>query len=183
MKTFLRYVIELSIIIPDSFYIFLPLRAYFQQTSRMTRVISGVLIPAFVIIAAWVCSGEMFPVIPSLVVSVMFLFVMLFFTVNVTLGRKLFCFFNAIMLGAFCLLYSILLMAGSEAENVLWKSTRLLSIESGLVSLGLSVIVGGVFFRMLTKELPMLLKEEYVNGIWDFLFLLPLGGTILIWWS
>ena len=182
MGIFMRYLIELSIIIPDSLYIFLPLREDFRRKSLKVRVISGVLIPAFVIMFAWVCSVEMLPVIPALVVSVMFLFVVLFFTVNVTLGRKLFCFFNAVMLGAFCLLYSILIMAGSEAENVLWKSTRLLSIESGFVSLGLSVIVGGVFFRMLAKELPMLLREEYVNGIWDFLFLLPLGGTILIWW-
>ena len=124
----------------------------------------------------------MLPVIPMLVASVMFLFLVFFFSVKITLGRKLFCFFTSIMLGAFCLLYAIILMANFEAVNDLWESTRLLTLESGLVSLGLSALILIAFFKILTKDLPMLLREERINGMWDFLFLIPLMALLLIGW-
>ena len=89
----------------------------------------------------------MLPVIPMLVVSVMFLFLVFFFSVKITLEQKLFCFFTSIMLGAFCLLYSVILMADFEAVNDLWKSTRLLTLESVLVSLGLSTLILIVFSK------------------------------------
>ncbi|MBQ7544130.1 MAG: hypothetical protein IJT02_04220 [Synergistaceae bacterium] len=67
-------------------------------------------------------------------------------SVKVSLGRKLFCFFNAVMLGAFCLLYSIALMVSAEAVNPLWDSARLLSLDEGIMSLSLSVLAGCIFF-------------------------------------
>ncbi|MBR0035561.1 MAG: GHKL domain-containing protein, partial [Synergistaceae bacterium] len=182
MKIFARYALELAIIIPDAVFLYLPLIDDLRWGNWMTCGISGVLLSVFVIIAAWVSSVNMLPVIPVLVVSVTFLFLVFFFSVKITLGRKLFCFFTSIMLGAFCLLYSISIMAGFEAANDLWESTRLLSIESGLASLGLSALIGIAFSRILAEDLPMLLKEELISGMWDFLFLLPFAATVLIWW-
>lgn len=179
---FIRYLTELLIIIPDSLYIFMMLTDDFRRVSRKARIVSGVALPVFLVIAALVCSEFMLPVIPALIVSVAFLFAVFFLTVKVSLGRRLFCFFTAVMLGAFCLLYSIAIMAEAESVNELWHSVRLLSIEAGLASLGLSVIAGLVFFRAFTSELPALLKDENVSGLWDFLFLVPLGVTLLIAW-
>ena len=182
MKIFTRYMIEIAIIIPDAVFIFLPVISELRWRGWIVCLTSGILLPAFVLIAALISSEYMLPVIPVLVVSVMFLFLLFFFSVKITLGRKLFCFFNAIMLGAFCLLYSIVLMANSEANNDLWETTRLLTLESGILSLALSILVGCVFLKLLTEELPMLLKEEQVNGIWEFLFLIPFAATLLISW-
>lgn len=182
MKTFMRYVLELAIIIPDAVFIYLPLIEDLRWKNWITCSISGVLLSVFVIWAAWVSAVNLLPVIPVLVVSVTFLFLVFFFSVNITLGRKLFCFFTSIMLGAFCLLYSIVLMAGFEAVNDLWEATRLLTIESGLVSLGLSALIGIAFFKILTRDLRMLLQEERINGMWDFLFLIPFMALLLIAW-
>ena len=182
MKTFMRYVLELAIIIPDAVFIYLPLIDDLRWRNWITYSISGGLLFIFVITAAWVSTVNMLPVIPVLIASVIFLFLVSFFSVNITLGRKLFCFFTSIMLGAFCLLYSIVLMAGFEAVNDLWESTRLLTIESGLTSLGLSALIGIAFFRILTRDLPMLLQEERINGMWDFLFLIPFMALLLISW-
>lgn len=181
MKIFFRYVLELAIIIPDAVFIYLPLIEDLRWGNWITYSISGVLLSMFVIAAAWVSAAEMLPVIPVLVVSVMFLFLIFFFSVKISLGRKLFCFFTSIMMGAFCLLYSISLMAEYEAANDLWASTRLLTLESCFVSLGLSTLIGIVFFKM-KNDLSVLLREERINVIWDFLFLLPFGATVLIWW-
>ena len=178
----MRYVLELAIIILDAVFIYLPLIEDLRWRNWITYSVSGLLLSVFVILAAWVSTVNMLPVIPVLVASVIFLFLVFFFSVDITLGRKLFCFFTSIMLGAFCLLYSIVLMAGFEAVNDLWESTRLLTVESGLASLGLSALIGIAFFKILTRDLPMLLQEERINGMWDFLFLIPFMALLLISW-
>ena len=182
MKIFARYVLELAIIIPDAAFIFLPVIEALRWRNWIIYTFSGVLLSGFVIIASWISSEQLLPVIPVLVISVLFLFLLFFFSVKISLGRKLFCFFNAIMLGAFSLLYAIVLMASYESDNELWDSTRLLSLETGIVSLSLSLLIGCIIIKLLTEELPLLLKEERLNGMWDFLFLLPLFATLLIAW-
>ena len=182
MNIFPRYAVELTIIISDAVFIFLPVRDSLRWKPCITFTVSGVLMLCYVLAASWVCAEHLLPLIPALVASVTFLFLVFCLSVKVSLGRKLFCFFNAVMLGGFCLLYSTVLMASYEAENVLWVSVRLLSLESGIMSLLLSVLAGCTFLKVLTEELPMLLKEEYMNSIWDFMFFLPLGATLLITW-
>lgn len=182
MKTFMRYVLELAMIIPDAVFIYLPLIDDLRWKNWITYSISGVLLSIFIIFAAWVSTVNMLPVLPVLIASIIFLFLVFFFSVDITLGQKLFCFFTSIMLGAFCLLYSIVLMADFEAVNDLWGATRLLTLESCLVSLGLSVLILIAFFKILTKDLPMLLREERINGMWDFLFLIPFMALLLIAW-
>lgn len=182
MKIFARYALELAIIIPDALFIYLPLIEDLRWKNWITYSISGILCIIFVMMSAWLSTVNMLPVIPMLVVSVIFLFIVFFFSVKTTLGRKLFCFFTSIMLGAFCLLYSIVLMADFEAVNDLWGATHLLTLEACFVSLGLSVLIGLVFFKIFTKDLPMLLREEPINGIWDFMFLIPFAALLLIAW-
>ncbi|MBQ9419663.1 MAG: GHKL domain-containing protein [Synergistaceae bacterium] len=179
---FTRYAVELAIIIPDVLFVFVPVLDSLRWPALVTLGFAFSMVLVFVAAVAWLGASMLLPVIPLLVVGVSLLFLIFFFTVKINLARKLFCFFNAIMMGAFCLLYSISLMASFEAENELWGATKLLTVESGLVSLGLSVLVGMFFLKFLTEELPMLLKEEFINGIWDFLFLIPLFATLLIAW-
>ena len=54
----------------------------------ITYSISGVLLSVFVILAAWVSKVNMLPVLPVLVASVIFLFLVFFFSVNITLGKN-----------------------------------------------------------------------------------------------
>ena len=70
MKTFMRYVLELAIIIPDAVFIYLPLIEDLRWKNWITCSISGVLLSVFVIWAAWVSAVNLLPVIPVLVVSV-----------------------------------------------------------------------------------------------------------------
>ncbi|MBQ7221309.1 MAG: GHKL domain-containing protein [Synergistaceae bacterium] len=182
MNVFLRYLTELAIIILDAVYIFMPVIDALRMNRLITYGLAGIILPLFVLAASWISSQYLLPVIPVLVVCVAFLFAVFFFSVNISLGRKLFCFFTSIMLGAFSLLYSIALMASFEAENTLWESTKLLTLEGGFTALGLSVLVGVVFFRLLTYQLPMLLKDERAAGMWNFMFMLPLGATLLVAW-
>ncbi|MBQ9565764.1 MAG: GHKL domain-containing protein [Synergistaceae bacterium] len=182
MEIFLRYAVELAIVIPDAVFVFLPVWGSLRWRPWVVVGAAGILLPSFVLSAAWFGAEGSWPMIPILVAEVTFLFLLFFFSVRVSLGRKLFCFFNSIALGAFCLLYSIVVMVPYEEENALWDSARLLSLQCGVVALVLSVVVGGVFLWMLAVELPDLMNDAYIEGIWNFLFLIPLGMLILIAW-
>ena len=182
MQIFLRYVFELAIIIPDAIFIFLPVLDELRWRGWITYTLSGILLPLFVIFAAWVSAEQLLPVIPVLVWDVSFLFLIFFFSVRIPLGQKLFCFFNSVMLGAFCLFYAIILMASIEAANELWETTKLMCYETSLISLVISILIGVIFFKFLTEQLPMLLAEKPIGRMWDFLFLIPLTFTFLISW-
>lgn len=90
---------------------------------------------------------------------------------NTDLKAKLFCFFNASMLAVFCPMYTIILMSPAELGN----TSGVFMTYSGMISLGLSLIVGAVFFRTLTEKLPMLLNEEHM-------FIIPLCLTLFMYW-
>jgi hypothetical protein len=79
MKIFMRYVLELAIIIPDAVFLYLPLIEDLRWRNWITYNISGVLLSIFVILAAWVSTVNMLPVLPVLVASVIFLFLVFFF--------------------------------------------------------------------------------------------------------
>lgn len=103
--------------------------------------------------------------------------------VNASLGRKLFCFFNSVMLCTFCPLYTVFLMAPIEKENVIWYTKGVFTIQSSIVYISLAILIGAIFFKTLYIKLPMLMKQEYIGSAWDFLFLVPMFMTILMWWS
>ncbi|MCR4818622.1 MAG: GHKL domain-containing protein [Fretibacterium sp.] len=182
MDLFMRYAVELAIIISDAFFIFLPVTKDLRWRPRFIWSMSGILLPSFILLSAWAGAARLWPIIPTLVLNVSFLFLVFFFSVRLSPGKKLFCFFNAIMLGAFCLLYSIVITVPYEEKNELWASVRLLSLRAGVTALGLSLIVGLVFFWTLTVELPTLLREERVSNMWDFLFIIPFAALLLIGW-
>ncbi|MCR5346403.1 MAG: GHKL domain-containing protein [Fretibacterium sp.] len=182
MDLFIRYAMELAIIIPDVFFIFLPVTRDLRWRPRFIGCMSAILLPSFILLTAWAGAARIWPVIPTLILNVSFLFLWFFFSVKLSLGKKLFCFFNAIMLGAFCLLYSIVVTVPYEGKNEFWASVRLLSLRASVTALGLSLIVGVVFLWTLTVELPRLLEEERVSGMWDFLFIVPLAALLLIGW-
>ena len=97
---------------------------------------------------------------------------------NMTLNRKLFCFFNAVMLTGFCPMYTMYLMSSLELGN----ESGVFMLTSGLVSLGLSVVLGLIFYKTLTVKLPMLMNEERISTVWDYMFLLPLAGALFMYW-
>lgn len=83
----------------------------------------------------------------------------------------------------FFILYTVFLMASIEKENEVWYATGLFTLESSLVYILLALLTGATFSRTLYVKLPMLMRHEYIISVWDFLFLVPMFMTILMWWS
>ena len=74
-------------------------------------------------------------------------------------------------------------MAPLEAENEIWETTGLFTLQSSITYIALVSVIGVIFFKTLYIKLPMLLKQEYIGSVWDFLFLVPMLMTVLMWWS
>ena len=181
-EIFLRYFLEFSLIIPAVFFALLPVIEYMKIKSRIAVMISIFLMMILIFISAYFSAryGLRIRVIfsPLIVVS----FFVYIFAVDLSLSKKLFCFFNSIMLCAICNIYTITLMPRYEIKNLMWHSARLFSLSSAYVCLGISILEGFIFYRTLKIKIPMLLNEEYLGTSWNFLFLIPSVMAILIYW-
>ena len=178
MNLFLRYTLEFALVIPMAVFAVLPVIDNVKYDSIHALVLTGAFLAAFILTGAYLCVNY-FPRIQNVFVpGVLLLFLVYFFCVNAALNQKLFCFFNAAMLSGFCPMYATILMGPVELGN---ESGPFL-ITSGLVSLGLAVVVGVIFFRTLTVKLPMLLNEKRISAVWDYMFLIPLVSALFACW-
>ena len=178
MNLFLRYSLEFALVIPMAVFAVLPVIDNVKYDSIHALVLTGAFLAAFILTGAYLCVNY-FPRIQNVFVpGVLLLFLVYFFCVNATLNQKLFCFFNAAMLSGFCPMYATILMGPVELGN----ETGPFLITSGLVSLGLAVVVGVIFFRTLTVKLPMLLNEKRISAVWDYMFLIPLVSALFACW-
>ena len=179
----LRYILEFIIIIPAVIFAVLPVlddmrfKSFTAHITGLISLIFLVLLGAF--IRAKFILNSAFIIIPY---AVLF-FILYIMLVTASSGRKLFCFFNSIMLCTFCPLYTVFLMAPIEKENEIWYAKGVFTIESSIVYILLALIIGAIFFKTLYVKLPMLMKQEYISSVWDFLFLVPMFMTILMWWA
>ncbi len=105
------------------------------------------------------------------------------FRVKLSLGKKLFCLFNAIMLCMFSNFMTLFLAAELELTNNLWYEKNLVTIESGIMRLSIAFVLGIIFFRTLHDKIPMLMQQERIDKIWNFLCLIPMFMTLFIWWA
>ena len=179
----LRHILEFVIIIPAVIFAVMPVFEDFRFKSLTAYIAGGILLMLLVFLGAYLrlefsldSTMIMFPY------GVMF-FILYIIFVDASIGRKLFCFFNSIMLCAFCPLYTVFIMAPVEAENKIWQSSGLFTLQSGIVYIVLVLIVGAMFFKTLYVKLPMLMSQKYIGTVWDFMFLVPLFMTMLMLWS
>ncbi len=102
---------------------------------------------------------------------------------NLSLGKELFCIFNAIMLCAFSNFLAIFSTAELELDNNFWYEKNLLTLESGIVRLIIALVLGIIFFRTLHDKIPMLMRQKHIDKIWNFLCVIPMFMTFFIWWA
>ena len=174
---FARYALEFAIVIPAAMFALLPV---FSEIRYMWLIVLGLI--TFIIGGPQICLHYSYKIRSVFIPGILLLFTIYYFCVDVSLSKKLFCFFNGIMLCTLCPMYTITIMAPEELTNILWTSERLFTLKSCLVCLAVAVFVGTVFFRTLTVKLPMLLREERVATAWKFLFMFPLSMALLIYW-
>ena len=97
---------------------------------------------------------------------------------DLSLQKKLFCFLNSSMICGFCTMYSTFVTAPLEVGS----DNNVFTIISGLICLGITLIIGGAFFWTLYKKLSELLDNKSLDKLWSKLLFLPLVMTVIMIW-
>ena len=174
----LRYVIELTMVIPAAVMAILPV--YYSRKVKNTFLfeIMGILLAAMIGGGAVLCTAFgitsnkiMFPSMIALFLSYNICF-------DLSLPKKLFCFGNAVFLCGFSTTYNTFLTAPLELKN----ADPVYTIPSGLICIGMTVIVGAVFARTLLVKFPELFENDSLESTWKILSIAPVFAAAGIIW-
>ena len=183
LDIFLRYVIELFLIIPALIFAVLPVKEYLKFNSLYSFIAAVILISSSIFAGAFLCTKYNLRARTVIIAFSILFFALYVASFNLSFNRKLFCALNSAMLCLMCPIFTIFIMSPLELSNMMWNTVRLLTFQSGLVCLVISFLVGVIFYKSLTVKLPLLLREERLSEVWKFLFLVPLAMALLISWS
>ncbi|MBR1486347.1 MAG: GHKL domain-containing protein, partial [Synergistaceae bacterium] len=183
-EIFFRFLLTLSIIIPGVIFALLPVRENLKIKSRRNFFIAIILIFILIFASAFFAALYSIRVRKILTPIAILLFVIYFAVVKMSLTKKLFCYFNSLMLCAWCNFFTVsFFMTPREIRNIItWYRMKLLTTEAAYECLALSILIGAVFFRTITKKIPTLLNEERLKNTWNYLFLVPLAMSFMLLW-
>ncbi len=182
-EIFLRYLLVFSMIIPAVVLAFLPVREYLKINSRRYFFAAWLSILILILGSSFLAALYSLRVREIFIPAGVLLFAFYFGFVRLNFTKKLFCFFNSLMLCAWSNFLAITLMAPIDFSDVLiWYKIRLFTVKGACLCLGFSVISGAIFYRTLTKKIPALLHEEKLTGAWNYLFLIPSVMSVMLIW-
>lgn len=178
----IRYFIELAMIIPAVIFAVIPVLDSVKYSSVKFRLYAmGAII---CLCFAQTYAGMKYSVRSRyfLTVNAALLSLIYISLVNESLGRKLFCLFNSGMLCEFCSIYAKFATAKYGISLLMNKADNFAALMPSLMYLVMSLPIGFIFWKTLTEKLPFLLNEEHIASIWQYMFMIPLAMTVLIWW-
>ena len=181
-EIFFRYLIEVSMIIPGIIFAVLPVGEYIKIKSRRLIFAQIILIAILIFSSAYVAMISSVRSRVVLIVDSVFLFGWYSWLTDLPIKKKLFCFFNSVMLCMMSNFYAIIIMSPYEIKNIIWHSLRLFMIQSSCVYFGLLILCGAIFFRTLTLKFSTLLSEKNFESVWNYLFLIPLFMSAVLYW-
>ena len=172
----LRYTLELAMILPAVIFAVMPVTNHVRP--GIFAWICPVAVGAVIFSAAYFGAWQRIRVRIMMLPVAAVIFAMYAILFDTEAGKKLFCFFNAAMLSLSCHMYAVYLVAPLEILNF----SPVFLMPSGFLSLGISVIMGAIFFRTLTVKLPMLMSHDSIQDIWRRMFILPCAMSALLYW-
>ncbi len=177
LQTLVPYLLEYAMLIPAAVYCLIPLWKRLKRRPAVLWRAAG-LLAACILAGSFLGAATRFDYAALLVVTAV-CFIALRLSTDASTGQVAFCFFNGTMLVYFCVTYTFTLAARWELGN----AGDTFTAPTALACLGLSAVVGALFWRTLRVKLPALMAETAIQGIWKALWLLPLGMTVFFWWS
>ena len=178
LHLFLRYFTELMMVLPAAAIAIIPVSGFRKVTVSFLVTMLSCVIIIFLPGGALLCT-----LLGIKSNTVIFPFMTVFYALyhycyQLSSEKKLFCFLNAAMLCAFSGMYSVIVTAPLELGN----RQSVLMLSSGLISIGITMAILGVFFRTLAVKLPELLGNSSIDKIWKGLILVPLFMTAMCVW-
>ena len=175
---FLRYVIELAMIIPAAAIAVMPAYHACRVRKKVMFVMLTAVSLAVIIGGAALCTAFNISSNTVLFPSMIVMFGMYCHFFNLSLTKKAFCFANAVFLCGFSTTYNTFLTAPLELSH----HQGVYTVRSGLICLGIALLVTGIFTKTLLVKFPELLETESIDPMWRVLMLAPiLSAAAMIW--
>ncbi len=174
----LRYMIELAITVPAATLAIMPV--YFARKVKKTFLF-GVLAVALITVifgGGVLCAVTGVDSNTVIFPSMILLFLAYNFCFDLSVPKKLFCFENASMICAFSTTYTTFLTAPMELEN----DDNVYLVSSGLICLGVALVIGAIFTRTLIVKFPELQTTDSLDSAWKMLDIPPIVTTAAIVW-
>ncbi len=176
MELYLRYALELAVVLPAAVLAFLPVRDRFRFRAGAVYAAAGVSLFVFITLGAWLCAQNRWNS-NRIAAPCLLLFLALYLgAVRLEASKKHFCFFTAAMLAGWCSMYTTFLAAPLETDG------EPFAFASSAICLGITIVVGAVFWKTLTERLPYLFEVERLERAWRQFTLIPLALAALNYW-
>ncbi len=177
-ELFLRYTLELSMILPAALISIIPVLDFQRLKTKYIVIILTVTITTVILSGSALCTVYHLPSNIALIISLPVLFFAYHFCYDILLSKKILCFLNSSMLCGFCTMYSTFVTAPIELGN----NERVFRVPSALICLGITFAVGAAFFRTLYKKIPQMLENPTLDKLWIRLIFIPFIMTVISVW-
>ena len=177
-ELFIRYIIELSVFIPAGIMSVIPVRSFRKVKTGYFIVVFTVMMITGIFGGAAVCYIYRISANITLLFLLPVFFLAYNFCYDLSLPKKLLCFFNSSMLCGFGAMYSVFVTAPLEVGN----QKKVSRISSGLICLGITLAIGGVFFRTLHTKIAEMLENPTLDKLWIRLLFVPSSMTMILIW-
>ena len=174
---YLRYVLELTMIVPASVLCLLPLRRYYAGPRWLVILIAALEEMLVILVGAQIAVLNRYPSILILAVSVVLFFPSLMLAVQISLPKMIFCFVHALMLCFYANLITYIITLPWEQDQLLTYSPL-----SSLICLVISLVLGICFYRSMVVKLPDLFSERQLDRLWFLGILLCVLSSVLMLW-
>ena len=174
----LRYFIELSMILPAAAIAIMPVYYSRKVSKTFLFVLMTAMLTAVTAGGAVLCS--MLEISSNTIAfpSMILFFIAYNFCFDVSLAKKIFCFANATMLCGFSTTYTTFLTAPAEIGN----TSTVFRASSGLICLGVAILIGLIFSKTLIVRFPDLLEKEALDFSWKMLAPAPIVTALTVIW-
>ncbi len=176
MELYVRFALELAIVLPAAVFAFLPVRGELRARAGVAYALTGGVLFALIAAGAWLCVRFAWDANLVLLCCLPLLLAGYFAVVRLEAAKKLFCFSAAAMLSGFCTMYTNYLAAPLETDG------EPFTLAASAVCFALNVVVGAVFWKTLTDRLPYLFAVERLERAWRYLLLIPLFLAVFTYW-
>ena len=177
-QTFLGDCVVFLILAPTIVYALLPLKDFYKLEKKKTFAVALLSATITALVFAFIGTKVSFHFKWLFVVSLAPVLIAYLHLVKGRIVRKLYCFFNAVMIGGNGIAYGSILAAPLEKDG----SFVTLSPLTALVCLAVTIVLGIIYYKTLSEKMAYLLGSETLSLNYKFALGVVLFISILFVW-
>ena len=175
---FWRLALFLVMLPMTALFALLPVRKYLRFSRTKTALIFGAALAGLIALLSLLGVKAALPAKWPYALGLFPLLGVYFALVRDAPARMLFCFFNATMIATNGIVFGTLAAAPLELAN----PDRVPLPVTGLICLASAALLGALYFRTLTVQLPYLLSSDALTVNWKIAALIPLSVSLVFFW-